>query len=59
MLSIPLVVTPVIDSINNLNNLNVINDNEMLYGLDLNSKFEKSPGLKDIEKIGKLFNLNL
>ena len=36
-----------------------LNDNEMLYGLDLNSKFEKSPGLKDVEKIGKLFNLNL
>jgi len=46
-------------SLDNLNNLNMINDNEMLYGLDLNSKFEKSPGLKDVEKIGKLFNLNL
>ena len=48
-----------LDNLNNLNNLNMINDNEMLYGLDLNSKFEKSPGLKDVEKIGKLFNLNL
>ena len=38
---------------------NMINDNKKLYGLDLNSKFEKSPGLKDIEKIGKLFNLEL
>ena len=46
-------------SLDNLNNLNMINDNEMLYGLDLNSKFEKYPGLKDVEKIGKLFNLNL
>ena len=46
-------------SLDNLNNINMINDNEKLYGLDLNSKFEKSPGLKDIEKIGKLFNLNL
>ena len=46
-------------SLDNLNNLNMINDNKMLYGLDLNSKFEKSPGLKEVEKIGKLFNLNL
>ena len=46
-------------SLDNLNNINMINDNEKLYGLDLNSKFEKSPGLKDVEKIGKLFNLNL
>ena len=46
-------------SLDNLNNINTINDNEMLYGLDLNSKFEKSPGLKDVEKIDKLFNLNL
>ena len=46
-------------SLDNLNNLNMINDNEMLFGLDLNSKFEKSPGLKDVEKIDKLFNLNL
>jgi len=46
-------------SLGNLNNINMINDNEMLYGLDLNSKFEKSPGLKDVEKISKLFNLNL
>ena len=46
-------------SLNNLSNINMIKDNEMLYGLDLNSKFEKSPGLKDKEKIDKLFNLDL
>ena len=37
----------------------MIKDNEKLYWLDLNSKFEKSPGLKDKEKIDKLFNLDL
>ena len=46
-------------SLDNLSNINMIKDNEMLYGLDLNSKFEKSPGLKDKEKIDKLFNLDL
>ena len=46
-------------SLDNLSNINMINDNEILYGLDLNSKFEKSPGLKDKEKIDKLFNLDL
>ena len=37
----------------------MIDDNKIPYGLDLNSKFEISPGLKDVEKISKLFNLNL
>ena len=46
-------------SLDNLSNINMIKDNEMLYGLDLNNKFEKSPGLKDKEKIDKLFNLDL
>ena len=42
-----------------MNNIKTIDDNKMLYGLDLNSKFEISPGLKDVKKISKLFNLNL
>ena len=46
-------------SLDNINNINMIKDNEKLFGLDLNSKFEKSPGLKDIKKINKLFNLNI
>ncbi len=46
-------------SLDNINNINMIKDNTNLYGLDLNSKFEKSPGIKDIKKINKLFNLNL
>ena len=45
-------------SLDNINNIKMIDDNKMLYGLDLNSKFEISPGLKDIKKISKLFNLN-
>ena len=46
-------------SLDNMNNIKTIDDNKMLYGLDLNSKFEISPGLKDVKKISKLFNLNL
>lgn len=46
-------------SLDNINKINMIKVNENIYGLDLNSKFEISPGLKDIEKINKLFNLNL
>ena len=46
-------------SLDNINNIKMIDDNKMLYGLDLNSKFEISPGLKDVKKISKLFNLNL
>ena len=46
-------------SLNNINNIKMIDDNKIPYGLDLNSKFEISPGLKDVEKISKLFNLNL
>ena len=30
-------------------------DHPMLYGLDLNSKFETSPGIKDLEKLKKAF----
>ena len=46
-------------SLNNIHDIKMIKDNEKLFCLDLNSKFEKSPGLKDIEKIDKLFNMNL
>jgi len=46
-------------SLDNINNIKIFDDNQMLFGLDLNSKFEISPGLKDVEKISKLFNLNL
>ena len=27
------------------------NENEFLFGIDINSKFEISPGLKDIKKV--------
>ena len=46
-------------SLENINNIKMIDDNKIPYGLDLNSKFEISPGLKDVKKISKLFNLNL
>tara|TARA_B100002051_G_C16561224_1_gene547649 strand:+ start:193 stop:819 length:627 start_codon:yes stop_codon:yes gene_type:complete len=46
-------------SLDNINNIKLIDDNKMPYCLDLNSKFEKSPGIKDVKKISKLFNLNL
>ena len=46
-------------SLDNINNINMIKGKEKPYCLDLNSKFEESPGIKDIEKISKLFNLNL
>lgn len=32
-------------------------EHEQFYGLDLNSKFELEPGLKDIEKLNKAFEL--
>jgi len=32
-------------------------DHPQFYGVDLNSKFELSPGLKDIEKLKKAFNM--
>jgi phosphoribosylanthranilate isomerase len=32
-------------------------EHEQFYGLDLNSKFEIEPGLKDIEKLNKAFKL--
>ena len=44
-------------SMNNLNDLNKIKDKNYLYGLDLNSKFEKYPGYKDIKLIDKFFNI--
>jgi phosphoribosylanthranilate isomerase len=39
-----------LDSIKNINN-------EYFYGVDLNSKFELEPGLKDIEQLTQAFNL--
>lgn len=32
-------------------------DHEQFYGVDLNSKFEVSPGLKDIQQLEKAFNI--
>ena len=46
-------------SLDNINNINNINNKKFLYGLDLNSKFEDSPGIKDISLIDKFFNLDL
>ena len=46
-------------SLNNINNINNINNKKFLYGLDLNSRFEDSPGIKDISLIDKFFNLDL
>jgi phosphoribosylanthranilate isomerase len=31
-------------------------DDDRLYAIDLNSKFEIAPGLKDIEKLRTFFN---
>jgi phosphoribosylanthranilate isomerase len=41
-------------STENMKDLNHIKHN-MLVGIDINSKFESSPGVKDINKIGTLF----
>ena len=46
-------------SLDNINNINNIINKKFLYGLDLNSKFEDSPGIKDISLIDKFFNLDL
>ena len=46
-------------SLNNINNINNINNKKFLYGLDLNSNFEDSPGIKDISLIDQFFNLDL
>jgi len=43
-------------SIENLENVNNIN-HPQFYGIDLNSKFEIAPGLKDIEKLEKAFEI--
>jgi phosphoribosylanthranilate isomerase len=43
-------------SINNIEELNHIN-HPQFYGVDLNSKFEIEPGLKDIEKLEKAFEI--
>jgi phosphoribosylanthranilate isomerase len=41
-------------SLDNLEEVNAI-DHPQFYGVDLNSKFETSPGVKDIEKLKKAF----
>ena len=46
-------------SLNNINNINNIVNKKFLYGLDLNSNFEDSPGIKDISLIDQFFNLDL
>jgi phosphoribosylanthranilate isomerase len=43
-------------SLENLNQVNAIEDSR-LYAVDLNSRFEIEPGLKDIEKISKAINM--
>lgn len=42
-------------SLEHLNDLSVIQDNR-LYAIDLNSRFELEPGLKDIQKLKSFFN---
>jgi phosphoribosylanthranilate isomerase len=43
-------------SLDNLAEVNTIN-HPQFYGVDLNSKFETSPGVKDIEKLKKAFDM--
>lgn len=38
-----------VESVNQINDIK--NENEFLFGIDINSKFEISPGLKDVKKI--------
>ena len=44
-------------SLENFNEFKKINNKNYLYALDLNSKFEKYPGYKDVNLIEKFFNL--
>ncbi|WP_374949093.1 phosphoribosylanthranilate isomerase [Mucilaginibacter sp.] len=43
-------------SLDNLNEIKKIS-HPMFYGVDLNSRFELSPGLKDIQKLNRAFDL--
>ncbi len=43
-------------SLDNLEEVNIITHSQF-YGVDLNSKFETSPGVKDIEKLKKAFDM--
>jgi phosphoribosylanthranilate isomerase len=43
-------------SIDNLNEVSAINDNR-LYAVDINSRFETEPGMKDLEKVKKAIEL--
>ncbi len=43
-------------SLDNLHEVNIIK-HPQFYGVDLNSKFETSPGVKDIEKLKKAFDM--
>jgi phosphoribosylanthranilate isomerase len=43
-------------SLDNLEEVNGIN-HPQFYGVDLNSRFETSPGIKNIELLNKAFNI--
>ena len=43
-------------SLDNLDEVKTIN-HPQFYGVDLNSKFETAPGLKDLKKLGKAFEI--
>ena len=42
--------------LDDLGSLKLLND-QRLYAIDLNSKFETSPGLKDMEQVGRAINI--
>ena len=46
-------------SLENINKIANLYDNRFLHAVDINSKFEKYPGFKDVKLIDKFYNLNL
>jgi phosphoribosylanthranilate isomerase len=46
-------------SLENINKIASLYDNRFLHAVDINSKFEKYPGFKDVNLIDKFYNLNL
>jgi|TARA_B100000929_G_C15502401_1_gene417827 phosphoribosylanthranilate isomerase len=46
-------------SLENINKIASLYDNRFLHAVDINSKFEKYPGFKDVKLIDKFYNLNL
>ena len=46
-------------SLENINKIASLYDNGFLHAVDINSKFEKYPGFKDVNLIDKFYNLNL